>query len=185
MSRACVALLRGINVGRARRLAMADLRKLMTKLGYGDVRTHLNSGNIVFTVPGSARGDPAVRIEKAIATSLGVSTRVTVLTGLEMAAVVSENPLGKIAADPSRFLVAVLSNPADRALLKPLTKQDFGPEALALGSRVAYLWCAGGILESRLWQSVGRILGDGVTSRNWSTMTRLHAMAAEPSSSPG
>jgi uncharacterized protein (DUF1697 family) len=179
VSRVCVALLRGINVGRARRLAMADLRELVTKLGYGDVRTLLNSGNIAFTVPGSVRGDAAGRIEKAIAARLGVSARVTVLTAAEMGEVVGKNPLGKVADDPSRFLVAVLSNPADRALLKPLTKQDWKPEALALGARVAYLWCAGGILESRLWTAIGRILGDGVTSRNWSTMSKLEAIARD------
>jgi len=75
-----VALLRGINVGRAKRLAMADLRALVEDLGYGDVRTLLNSGNIIFTVPRTKRGDAAARIEKAIASRLGVSARVYVLT---------------------------------------------------------------------------------------------------------
>lgn len=178
MKQTCVALIRGINVGRAKRLAMADLRALVTKLGYGDVRTLLNSGNIVFTVPGGARGEPAGRIEKAIDARLGVSARVTVLTAAELAEAVGKNPLSEAVDNPSRFLVAVINDPAHRARLKPLTLEDWSPEALALGARVAYLWCAGGILESPLLAAVSRALGDGVTSRNWATMTKLHAMTA-------
>ena len=58
-----------------------------------------------------------------------------------------------IADDPSRLLVAVLSDPTDRAKLEPLLEQDWAPDALAIGSRVAYVWCSGGILESRLAQA--------------------------------
>src|SRR6266496_1648635 len=88
MTRRHVALIRGINVGRAKRVAMADLRALVGDLGYGEVRTLLNSGNVVFTVPASARGDPAPRIEQAMTARLGISARVTVLTAAELAAVV-------------------------------------------------------------------------------------------------
>src|SRR5207247_1514794 len=86
-----VALIRGINVGRAKRVAMADLRVLVEGLGYGDVRTLLNSGNVVFTTPRAAPGNAAARIEKALATELGVSARVTVLTAKELADAVSAN----------------------------------------------------------------------------------------------
>jgi uncharacterized protein (DUF1697 family) len=58
MSATHVALLRGINVGKAKRVAMADLRALLEELGYADVRTLLNSGNVVFTAPRAAKGDP-------------------------------------------------------------------------------------------------------------------------------
>lgn len=171
-----VALLRGINVGRAKRVAMADLRALVEGLGYGNVRTLLNSGNVVFTVPGSAKGDIASRIEKAIATQLGVSSRVTVITAAELAVIVEENPLLDIAHDPSRLLVAVLNDKTDRARLEPLLKEDWAPDALALGQRVAYMWCAGGLLESPLADRVGRVLRDAVTTRNWATILKLQAL---------
>jgi uncharacterized protein (DUF1697 family) len=173
-----VALLRGINVGRAKRVAMADLRVLVAALGYQDVRTLLNSGNIVFTVPSRLRGDPAARIEQAIASRLGVSARVTVLTAAEVAAAISDNPLGSIAENPSRLLVYVLYNPRDRSKLTLLAKQQWTPEAMALGRRVAYLWCPEGILQSRLAVAVDRALGDAVTARNWNTMTKLHALTS-------
>jgi uncharacterized protein (DUF1697 family) len=172
-----VALIRGINVGKAKRVAMAELRALIEKLGYGDVQTLLNSGNVVFSTPRPAAGNAAARIEKALAADLGVSARITVLSAAELATAVTENPLLTVAIDPSRLMVAVLKDPGDRTKLAPLLKQDWGNEVLALGARVAYIWCPDGILESRLLVAVGRLLGDAVTSRNWATMLKLHALA--------
>ena len=151
-----VALFRGINVGRAKRVAMAELRALIEGLGYGDVRSLLNSGNVVFSASAAAAGNAASRIEESLATKLGVSARVTLLTAAELAGIVVENPMLGIADDPSRLLVAVLSDSTDRAKLEPLLEQDWAPDALAIGRRVAYVWCSGGILESRLAQAVGR-----------------------------
>jgi uncharacterized protein (DUF1697 family) len=175
-----IALIRGINVGRAKRVAMADLRAVVEGLGYRDVRTLLNSGNVVFTVPGTARGDAASRIEEAVAKRLGVSARVTVISAEELAAAVDENSLLEVASDPSRLLVTVLTRPADRSRLAPLAQQDWAPEAFAVGTRVAYLWCPESILASPLAAAVNRALGDGATSRNWATMLKLRALAGEP-----
>ncbi len=176
-----VALLRGINVGKAKRVAMADLRALVADLGYGDVKTLLNSGNVVFTasgkVPTSGKNSPAARIEAALEERTGISSRVTVLTAGELAAAVAGNPLVEVATNPSRLLVAVLTDPADRRRLEPLRDEDWSPESLALGERVAYMWCPPGVLESQLAQAVGRTLGDAVTTRNWATMLKLHALA--------
>lgn len=172
-----IALIRGINVGRAKRVAMADLRALVEELGYGDVRTLLNSGNVVFTAPGVAPGDAAARIEGALVKRTGVSARVTVLTARELATVISENSLAEVAGDPSRLLVAVLLDKADRRRLEPLAKEDWAPEVLALGTHAAYLWCPEGLLASKLPTAVSRALGDAVTTRNWSTMTKLQALA--------
>lgn len=171
-----VALLRGINVGKAKRVAMADLRALVEDLGYEGVRTLLNSGNIIFTVPKRRSGDPASRIEQAIAKKLNVATRVTVLTGKEIVAAVHGNPLAEVADDPSHLLVMVLKDPAAHARLKPLLKDRWAPEALALGKGVAYLWCAKGIVDSPLWAAVTRIIGDGGTARNMATMIKLVAL---------
>lgn len=176
-----VALLRGINVGRAKRIAMADLRALVEGLGYGEVRTLLNSGNVVFTAPrGGAAAAAARRIEEAIAEQLGVTSRVTVLGAGELDALVTGNPLLPllgVAGDPTRLMVAVLNDPSHGARLAPLAAQEWAPDVLAVGERVAYMWCPGGILDSRLAEAVGRALRDGVTTRNWATMLKLHALA--------
>lgn len=176
-----IALLRGINVGTAKRVAMADLRALVETLGYGDVQTLLNSGNIVFT----SKHEPskaAARIEKGIEGKLGVACRVTVITAEELAAIVRGNPLLKTAHNPSLLLVSVLANPADRSLLKPLAKQDWSPDALALGSRVAYVWCPKGSLQSPAADAVNRALGASTTARNWATILKLHLLAGKTSS---
>jgi len=174
-----VALLRGINVGKAKRIAMADLRALVAELGFGDVKTLLNSGNVVYTATNTEPDDAAARIEEAIVAKTGVSSRVTVLTAAEVAEIIDGNPFGDV-ENPSRYLLAVLREPADRALLEPLTKEDWGTDSLALGRRVAYMWCKEGVLESRLPDAVNRLLGDRATARNWSTMLKLRALTEEP-----
>jgi len=103
-----------------------------------------------------------------------------VLTAAELGDIVDANPLLEIADDHSRLLVAVLNDPADRARLEPWLKQEWTPDSLALGGRVAYLWCSGGILESRLAQAVGRAFADTVTTRNWATVLKLHALLQDP-----
>jgi uncharacterized protein (DUF1697 family) len=180
VSTRCVALLRGINVGRAKRVAMDDLRALVEDLGYGDVRTLLNSGNVVFTLADDTPARAAARIETGLVTRLGVPSRTTVLRAEELAVIVQENSLVNVARDPSRLLVAVLRDPADMLALRPLAGKPWAPEVLALGTRVAYLWCPEGVLASRLPEAVGRVLGDRVTIRNWATIGKLHALATTP-----
>jgi len=174
-----VALLRGINVGKAKRVSMAELRALVEGLGYRDVRTLLNSGNVVFTAPRVAPATAAARIEAAIARELGVASRVTVLAAAELAAAVAGNPLAAGDRNPSRLLVSILADPADRRRLDSLAGEDWSPELLALGPRAAYLWCPEGVLASRAAEAIGRALGDAVTTRNWATMTKLAALLEE------
>lgn len=171
-----VALLRGINVGKAKRIAMADLRALVADLGYGDVSTLLNSGNVVFTAPGADPEDAARRIESALRERTGVSARVVVLTAREIAEAVEGNPWREEVLDPSRLLVTVLYDPADRRKLEPLMDQDWGTDRLALAGRVAYVWCPDGVLQSKLPDATARVLRDAATSRNWATMLKLHAL---------
>jgi uncharacterized protein (DUF1697 family) len=168
-----VALLRGINVGTAKRVSMADLRRVFEHLGYGDVRTLLNSGNVVFTIRKAASPDHATRVQQAIADRLGIQSRVVVLTRREIADAVAANPLTSVADNPSRLLVLACADANGIARLTPLLKENWTPEALVLEKRVAYLWCARGIGISRLWTMVNRAIGDGGTARNMTTMNRL------------
>src|SRR5262245_64378736 len=95
-----VALIRGINVGKAKRGAMAHIRALVEGLGYSEVRTLLNSGNVVFTASGAAAPGAAGRIEEGLAKRLKVPARVMVLAAKELATVVSENTLHSVATNP-------------------------------------------------------------------------------------
>lgn len=173
-----VALMRGINVGRAKRIAMADLRKVLADMGYGDVRTLLNSGNVVFDCSPAEAADSAARIEDALVLKLGVAAKVTVIEAGQLAEIVEQNSLQGVASDHSRLLVAVLNKPdEDRAKLTPLARQSWQPEAFAVGRLAAYIWCPDGVLSSRAAAAMGKVLGDAVTSRNWNTISKLHALA--------
>ncbi len=176
----CIALLRGVNVGRAKRLAMADLRELVEGLGHTNVRSLLNSGNVVFDAHRVNVGKIAQSLELAIANRFGFAAPAVVLTAANLAAVIAENPLQAAATDPSKYLVAFVSSGADLAKAKPLLAKSWTPEALAIGKQAAYVWCANGIIESRLLQAFGRATGGLATTRNWATLLKLQA-AAGPS----
>ena len=167
-----VAFLRGINVGRAKRVAMADLRKLLGDLGFANVRTVLNSGNVVYDADRVAPAEAAARIEEALVLKLGVAARVTVLSARQFSELIAQNTLAPV-ADAARLLALVLNNPADVQRLAPLLQQPWQPEALALGQWAAYAWCPDGVLASKVLAALGAMLGDGVTSRNWATMHKL------------
>jgi uncharacterized protein (DUF1697 family) len=171
-----VALLRGINVGTAKRVAMADLRQLCEGLGYRDVRTILNSGNVIFTVAKPSAAGESGRIERAIAAKLGVSTSVLVLTAREVADGLRGNPFTATATNPSRLLLLWLRDAGAAAAVKALAGQSWKPEALVVKGRTAYLWCADGIAAGRLWAEVNRVVGAAGTARNLATMTRIQSL---------
>lgn len=175
-----IALIRGINVGRAKRVAMADLRKLLVELGYRDVRSVLNSGNLVFAADNIEPGAAAAAIEEQMVLKLGVAARVMVLSSEELAAVLAENTLLAQATDHARLLVFILGDAAMRTGVAPLCERSWGSEALALGQRAAYVWCPEGVLASAAAGALGKQLGDNTTARNWNTLCKLYALCSEP-----
>lgn len=171
-----VALLRGINVGRGRRVAMADLRAAVTAGGFADVSTVLASGNLVFAMP--ARAQPAAvaaRLEAIFADALGLATRATVVTGDDLAATATGRPPQFAKADGARLLVGFPRVPGALDRLAPLKARDWAPAALVVTPRAAWLWCPGGVLADDLFEEVNRALRDDLTTRNWNTVQKLHA----------
>ncbi len=171
----CIALLRGINVGRAKRIAMADLRGLFVGLGHKKVRTLLNSGNVLFQCARPNTGKLALSIQNAIADTCGFPVPVTVVTATDLAAIIRENTLLPVAADPAKHLVAFVTHPRSLVPLRSLLKDSWTPDALAIGSQAAYLWCAAGVIDSKLSQMFARRAGETVTTRNWATVLKLQA----------
>ena len=171
-----VALLRGINVGKAKRVAMADLRQVIESLGYSNARTLLNSGNAVFESSRALRKNAAEELREAVANKTGVSSRFILRSDAELAATVKANTLLKQATDPTRLFALFLADPSGMDKAAPLLKQTWKPEAVATGPQVLYIWCPNGLLESRAMEAFGKALGDGVTVRNWSTVEKIHKM---------
>jgi uncharacterized protein (DUF1697 family) len=170
-----VALLRGINVGRNKRIAMADLRALLTGLGYTDVRTHLNSGNAVLTGDdGATPAEHAERIETAITAELGLDVRCVVLSGDELRAIVDGHPFPNVATNGSRMMAHILATAPDPALLAEHDPVGLDPDNARLDGRVIYQWCPDGVLAA---PPVGgfaeKHLHVAVTARNWNTVTKL------------
>lgn len=177
MAQRWVGLIRGINVGTAKRIAMDDLRAWVTQLGFEEVSTLLNSGNVVFSRPGSSTRSPAPELERVIAAHAGFSAAVVALSAAELDTVVRENGLVLPSRDPSRLQMAAVRTPADLRRLAPLATDRWGPEILACGTVAAYLWCPDGVAKSPLVQAVNKLLGDAVTMRNWATVLELQGMA--------
>jgi uncharacterized protein (DUF1697 family) len=174
-----IALLRGINLGKSRRVAMADLRALMHDLGYADARTLLQSGNVVFS-SSDTPGEAARRIRARVARDTGVDADVIVRTRDEVAGVLDRNPLAAHATDPKRHLVLFLAEPADPAALAGVDAADYEPERFAVDGREVHLWYPDGIQKARLTHSFWeKRLGIVGTARNWSTVEKLLALADE------
>src|SRR4051794_21425852 len=166
-----VALLRGINLGSKRRVAMADLRALMTELGYDDVRTVLQSGNVVFT---GAKGDAQDALEAALEARYGFKIDVVLRTMPELHAVVEDDPFGEQATDPTRHFVVFLRSAPDAADLNRLREQDFAPDSFAANGREFYAWCPEGMQNSRLMRMLSKPgLAETATVRNMSTVRKL------------
>ena len=173
-----IALLRGINVGKAKRIAMADLRALMEGLGFVGVRTLLNSGNAVFDARAGTAAAHSKRLRSAILEKTGVDSEVVVKTAADLAAAIAEHPLRRHADDDARMLVMFTQEASSLALLKPLEEGDWAPEAFAVGQHAAWLWCANGIIESRIQKAVTKALRECCTARNWATVEKLQAMVS-------
>jgi uncharacterized protein (DUF1697 family) len=171
-----VSFIRGINVGKAKRVAMVELRTLAGELGYTNVRTLRNSGNLIFDTTRVKGKTASKKIEKELYSRLNVAARVITLTEGEIDRIIGANPLGEIATEPSRFLIAILEDPDDRSLLQPILEQDWTPEIIALDERGVYLWCPGGVLASPLAKAVYGALGEKVSTRNWATMLKIDQM---------
>jgi uncharacterized protein (DUF1697 family) len=172
-----VALLRGVNVGGARRVPMAEWRELLAALGHTGVVTVLNSGNAVFRAGGGTPARLAADIAAALASRLGVEVPVIVKSARDLDAIVAENPLAAKATDHSRLLVAFAPDAKALATLAGVGALVVAPEQFHLGRHAAYLHCAGGILESAAGAALLGKPGRAATTRNWATVLKLHALA--------
>jgi uncharacterized protein (DUF1697 family) len=170
-----VVLLRGINLAAKRRVAMADLRAWLTDLGYTDVRTLLQSGNVVLSTskrPATVRKE----VEAALLEGAGFTVDCVLRTAQELRAVVDADPFGDVVTDPSRYLVAFLDVPGKWPTVDPAS---FEPERVHLAKREAYFWVPGGIQKSKILAAFPSRKGEVATVRNWNTVTKLLAVAEE------
>lgn len=172
-----IVLLRGINVGKAKRIAMADLRELLTGLGHTEVTTLLNSGNAVVSTDAKAR-DTENAVHAAIANRYGFDVAVAVRTADQLAKAMAADPFAKIATDGAKHFIGFCSEAPKAAAAKDfaaLSNDDF---QVAAARDHLYAWCPAGLLDSGLGSvDLPLVLGVDCTMRNWNTAVKLAALA--------
>jgi uncharacterized protein (DUF1697 family) len=174
-----IGLLRAVNLPRHNKVGMADLRALLLGLGFTEVQTLLQSGNVVFH-GGAATGERLESLlEKTAKERLGLETDFLVRTAAEWAAVVAANPFPEEAErDPGHLVVMFLKDAPDRAQVAAVEAAITGREVVRVHGRHAYLVYPDGIGRSRLTAALlERKLGTRGTGRNWNTVLKLGALA--------
>jgi uncharacterized protein (DUF1697 family) len=171
-----VIMLRGINLGPNRRVPMADLRALFSEAGHGNVRTYVQSGNVVLestATPAELEREAAALISERF----GFDVPVIVRTGRQLAAVVKRNPLGDVADEPKRYQVSFLAAKPSADVVRALEETVAGEEQVTCHGREIYSWHPDGVARSKLATALsGKKLGTA-TARNWTTVTTLLEMA--------
>jgi len=171
-----IALLRGINLGSRKRVAMPRLREVLEAAGHEDVATLVQSGNILLT---SAK-QPATlerEISKLVLDEFGVEAATVVRTRDELAEVIDRNPIPDGPSTPKLFQVTFFSDEPGAEAVAQLTAQDFGNERVEVIGREAYAWHPDGIQKSKLARELSKALRSGGTARNWNTVTKLLELA--------
>ena len=174
-----IVLLRGVNLGARNRIAMPKLRDALTAAGFADVATYLQSGNVLLTSDASP-AQLAAETGRLIVDTFDLDIDVLVRTRDELADVVRRNPLGRVAVNPKRYQVSFLAEEPDPDALQALAAFAVEPEQFVAIGRELYAWHPDGIGRSRLWARLaGPTLGVTATARNWTTVTKLLALADE------
>lgn len=180
-----IALLRGINLGPHRRVAMADLRAALTAAGFGEVRTHLQSGNLVLDsdLGGAALGDA---IAATLVRDLNLDTDVIVRSADELAAAIDGDPFSEIATDPARHVLGFcqgapaagrIADLEERIARQRAAAQPAADDRHAFAGDHFYLWCPNGISTSPYFTVPWAKLGVASTQRNWNTVTAVLRLA--------
>ena len=173
-----LALLRGINVGGHKQVAMADLRALLTQLGLADARSLLQSGNLVFR--SEARTGPQLErlLEAEAEKRLALQTDFFVRSAEQWKAVVAHNPFREEAErDPGHLIVLSLKDAPGLKDVKALQAAITGPEVVRAEGRHAYIVYPSGVGRSRLTNAlIEKTLGTRATGRNWNTVLKIAAL---------
>jgi uncharacterized protein (DUF1697 family) len=173
-----VALLRGINVGGRKPVAMADLRNLLARLGFEDARSLLQSGNLVFRTNGKTGAQLERLLEAEAAKRFGLETSFLVRSASEWEAIVAHNPFPEEAKrDPAHLVAMVLKDAPKAGAVKALQAAITGREIVRAHGREAYLVYPDGIGPSKLTHAlIEKTLGTRGTGRNWNTVLKLDVL---------
>jgi len=178
-----IVLLRGINLGSRNRIAMPALRTALEDAGFDEVRTYLQSGNVVLSSSRKA-ADAARKVERVIADQFGLEIAVVTRTRAQLAKVVADNPLRAVARNPKRYQVSFLDAKPSREIARRIAETAAPGERVVVAGREIYAWHPDTIARSKLWALLaGQNLGVTATARNWTTVEKLLELADAPAPS--
>lgn len=160
---------------------MDQLRKTFEELGFADVKTYIQSGNVIFKAPARTPEDLAKRIEERVLAQFGFPVPVVVKTAGEIGEVIANNPLLKEKGiDPTKLHVTFLACAPDKSALKTLDAVAVAPDQFRCSGQAVYLHCPNGYHATKLGNNVlAKMLKVGATTRNWNTVNKLHEMARD------
>jgi uncharacterized protein (DUF1697 family) len=168
-----IALLRGVNVGTGRKVPMHDLRVLFDSIGHTDVRTYIQSGNVVFTASAGTPARVRSEIEQGIAREFALDVAVLLRKRADLAKVLDRNPFGADA------YITFLDETPDRKRVAALDPAPYSPDEFAVHGREVFVRCPNGYGRTKINNAFfERKLATKATTRNWKTVTTLHEWAA-------
>jgi len=172
-----IALLRAVNVGGIK-ISMADLKALLVDFGFEDVRTLLNSGNVVFRGKSKTGAELEKLLKTEFAKRAGRPTEFFVRTAEEWNSIIDRNPMTDEARrDPGHLLVVVLKHAPTHQEVDALRAAIVGPEVVEADGKQAYIYYPAGVGQSKLTAKlIEKQLGSPGTGRNWNTVLKLAAM---------
>ncbi|WP_074109888.1 DUF1697 domain-containing protein [Paenibacillus sp. P46E] len=173
-----IALLRGINVGGNKIIKMQALKTMFESLGYEQVRTYIQSGNVVFESGKSAAAKLEAAISAAILDTFGFEVSVMIRTLAELEAAITANPFQNLSQeDYKRLYVSFLSKaPSEEALVKLIPYAD-GADKLRIAGKEMYTLYEVSVSQSPLFKvPLDKWLGTSITARNWNTVNKLAAI---------
>jgi uncharacterized protein (DUF1697 family) len=173
-----ISLLRGINVGGQKRIAMADLVQLCTSLGFDNVRTYLQSGNVLFESQDRDPGRLSSKISENISAKFGFSVKVILRTSDELRRIILANPFAKEGLDADKYHVTFLSDiPSEEFQGSGMKGKDSPDRYVIIGCEI-YLFCPNGYGRTKFSNTFfEKKLGVFATTRNWKTVNTLAEMA--------
>ena len=176
-----IAMLRGINIGPHKRIKMERLRESFEELGFDQVKTYIQSGNVVFKVAKTTPTELCRKIEERLLKDFGFSVSVILRTREQVGKVIRGNPLLKEKGiDPAKLHVAFLSDAPKAVSLVKLETITLAPDRACCLGKELYLYFPNGVSGSSLWKHpLDRVLMVTATMRNWNTVNQLHAIAQE------
>lgn len=176
--RTYISLLRGINVSGQKKILMKDLQALYESLHLRDVKTYIQSGNVIFTSSIKDISKLTLSIENAIKISYGFSVEVFINTPQDFSHVIENNPYVKATNENiNRLYVTFLSEKPDRQAVKNLDNVQIGNDEFTLINKEIYLCCNSGYSKSKLSNTFfEKKIGIPATTRNWKTVNKLYEM---------